>query len=107
MRLNPHNSFFYYWVLGLSYFHLERYEEAAVAFEQVVERNPQFLRGRLLLAATWGQMGRIEEAEWEVEEALTLLPGITLSQRLEIVPYKRQIEIDRYIDGLRKAGLAE
>ena len=107
MRLNPHSSFFSFWALGMSYFHLERYEEAAMALEKVVERNPQFLRGRLVLAATYGQMGRIEDAEWEAEEALTILPGMTISQRRAIVPYKRKAEINRYLEGLRKAGLPE
>jgi tetratricopeptide (TPR) repeat protein len=40
MRLNPYNSFFYYWVLGQCYFHLERYEAAAAQFEKVVAANP-------------------------------------------------------------------
>ncbi len=82
-------------------------KEAAVAFETAVERNPHFLRGHLRLAATYGQLERIDEAEWEVQEALTLLPGATLRQRRDIVPYKRQVDIDRYIDGLRMAGLPE
>ncbi len=107
MRLNPVNSFFIYWVLGQSYFHLERYDEAAVQFERAVEANPQFLRGHLLLAATYGQLGRIEDAEWEAQEALTLLPELSLRQRRAIVPYKKQADVERYIDGLRKAGIPE
>ena len=107
IRLNPFNSFFVYWVLGLCYFHLERYDEAAVQFERAVEANPQFLRGHLLLAATYGQLGRIEDAEWEAQEALVLLPELTLRQRRAIVPYKKQADVERYIDGLRKAGIPE
>jgi tetratricopeptide (TPR) repeat protein len=107
MRLNPINSFFIYWVLGQSYFHLERYDEAAVQFERAVEANPQFFRGHLLLAATYGQMGRIDDAEWEAQEALTLLPELTLRQRRAIVPFKKQADVERYIDGLRKAGIPE
>ncbi len=52
-------------------------------------------------------MGRIEDAEWEAQEALTLLPNLTLSQRRGNVPYKERADIDRYSEGLRKAGLPE
>ena len=107
MRLNPHNSFFYHWTLGMVLFNLERYEEAAAALERVVERNSQFLRGHLVLAATYGQMGRTEDAKWEAEEALALLPGMTIKQRRAIVPYRRQADTERYITGLRRAGLVK
>ena len=46
-------------------------------------------------------------AEWEAQEALTLLPELTLRQRRAIVPYKKQADVERYIDGLRKAGIPE
>jgi tetratricopeptide (TPR) repeat protein len=107
MRLNSFNSFFYFWVLGQCYFHLERYEEAAAQFEKVVAANPQFLRGHLLLAATYGQMGRLDDAEWEAQEVLTLQPEATLRQRRGIIPYEKQADIERYIEGLRKAGIPE
>jgi adenylate cyclase len=74
---------------------LRRYEAAAHEFEKAVESNPQFLRGRLLLAATYGHPGRIEDAEWEAQEAPTLPPDLTLGQRREIVPYKERADTDR------------
>ncbi len=47
------------------------------------------------------------DAEWEVQEALTLLPGLTISQQRKIVPYKSERDVARYLSGLRKAGLPE
>jgi len=52
-------------------------------------------------------LGRIEDAKWEAEEVLTLLPDFTVSAERERAPYKRQVDLDRYIEGLRKAGLPE
>jgi adenylate cyclase len=107
MRLNPHASIFYFFAQGMSLFQLERYEDAANALQKLLERNPSFIRGHILLAATYGHLGRIQDAEWEVQEALTLLPGLTISQRRKIVPYKSERDVARYLSGLRKAGLPE
>lgn len=91
----------------MSLFQLERHEDAAAVLQKLVERNPGFIRGHLLLAATYGHLGRNEDAEWAAQEALTLLPGLTISQRRKIVPYGREVDINRYLSGLRKAGLPE
>jgi adenylate cyclase len=107
MRLNPHYSFFYSSVLGQTYFHLKRFAEAAVAFEAAVDRNPQFSIGRRFLAATYAHLGRIEDAGWEADELLTLLPDFTISAERARAPYKREQDLDLYIEGLRKAGLPE
>ncbi|MHA1153576.1 MAG: adenylate/guanylate cyclase domain-containing protein [Alphaproteobacteria bacterium] len=107
MRLNPHYPFFYSTVLGQIYFHLQRFPEAAEAFEAVVNRNPEFSNGRQLLAATYGHLGRIEDAEWEAGELLTLLPNFTISAERARAPYKRAEDLELYIEGLRKAGLPE
>ncbi|MCH6588798.1 MAG: tetratricopeptide repeat protein [Proteobacteria bacterium] len=107
MRLNPHYSFFYSTVRGLIALHLERLEEAAASFEAAVNRNPQFPMAHQLLAATYAHLGRIEDAEWEAGELLTLLPDFTLSAERARAPYKRQEDLEFYIEGLRKAGLPE
>ncbi len=107
MRLNPHYSFFYSTVRGLIALHLGRFEEAATAFEAAVNRNPQFPIAHQLLAATYAHLGRIEDAEWEAGELLTLLPDFTISAERARAPYKREEDLDRYIEGLHEAGLPE
>ncbi len=72
--------------------------------ERVVESNPEFVRGHRLLAAAYGQIGRIEDAEWEVGEVLTLQPAFSLKAERARAAYINP-GLDRYIDGLRKAGL--
>jgi TolB-like protein/class 3 adenylate cyclase len=107
MRLNPHYAFFYRTILGQANFLLKRYDEAVQAFEEVVVRNPEFSIGHQWLAAVYGQMGRIEDAQWEAGELLTLLPDFSLGAERARAPYKRQEDLDLYIEGLRKAGLPE
>ena len=107
MRLNPHYAFYYRTILGQANFHLKRYDEAAKPIEVVVARNPQFAIGHQWLAAAYGQMGRIEDAQWEAAELQTLVPDFSLSAERARAPYKRQEDLDLYIEGLRKAGVPE
>ena len=107
LRLDPNASVFHFFAKAMALFHLERYGEAASALTKLVQRNPQFLRGRLLLAATYGQLGRTSDAEWEAMEATSLLDGLSIAQQRKIIPYKRQADVNRYLEGLRKAGLPE
>ena len=97
----------YTWILGHAHFLMEQYEEAIPLFEKVIESNPQYQDGHLALAATYGLLGRIDDAEWEAEELLTLQPGFTLADNLRRTPYKNPADLERWIEGLRKAGLPE
>jgi tetratricopeptide (TPR) repeat protein len=106
-RLDPRNPVFYVFIKGQAYFLMGRYDAAIAEFERVVERNPEFPRGHLGLAAAYAQVGRVEDAEWEAEESLTLLPDFTLARVRQREPYKDPAHLDRYIKALRKAGLPE
>ncbi len=72
---------------------------------EMVERNPAFERGRLLLVAVLGQLGMDEDAGWEAEEILALRPDFSIATEKEQALYKRLRDFDRYFEGLRNAGL--
>ncbi len=82
-----------------------RDKEALVLLREMVERNPLFERGRLLLAAVLGQLGMDEDATWEAEEILALRPDFSIATEKEQAFYKRSKNFDRYFEGLRNAGL--
>ena len=105
MRLNPRHPFYYVWIMGQSYFFMGRTEQAAAQFEKVVESNPHFPAGHLGLAAAYGVLDRVEDAEWEAQEVLTLLPELTLERVRQSDPYRDPAHMDLYVNGLRKAGL--
>jgi adenylate cyclase len=107
MRLNPRYPFLYRWNVGHSFLLMERYDEAIEAFESVVAVNPEFPVAHLTLAVAYAQSGRIEDAEWEAEEILTLLPGFTIERDRRRHPYLNPADMERYLQGLRKAGLPE
>ena len=107
LRLNPRTPVLYLFAQGMALFQLERYEDAAAVLQKLINRNPGFLRGHLLLAAAYGQLGRNEDANWAVQEVLTLLPEMTISARRKVLPYNIEADMNRYLNGLRKAGLPE
>ncbi len=107
MRLDPRQPFVYLRIKGQTHYQMGRYDAAIAEFERVVERNPAASEGHLFLAAAYAQVGRIEDAEWEAQEILTLLPNFTLARMRQREPYKDPAHLDHYIEGLRKAGLPE
>jgi TolB-like protein/Flp pilus assembly protein TadD len=107
MRLDPRHPFVYLRIKGQAHYLMGRYDAAIAEFERVVDRNPASSEGHLFLAAAYAQVGRIEDAEWEAQEILTLFPDFTLARVRQREPYRDSAHLDRYIDGLRKAGLPD
>jgi tetratricopeptide (TPR) repeat protein len=84
---------------------LRRYDEAIVALQDALRRNPNFLPTRRLFAVVYTELGREKEARAEVAEILRISPGASLDLWRERFPYKNKADVDRYISGLQKAGL--
>jgi Tfp pilus assembly protein PilF len=61
----------------------------------------------LTLAAIYVQLGRIEDAEWSVEEALAINPDITLTKERRESIYKRESDLEHFLSALRTAGVPE
>jgi adenylate cyclase len=105
MRLDPYYSEIWLHFLALAYFGMGRYEEAAATLQRRIIRRPDTDISRVLLAASFGYLGRVEEAQALWEEALRLNPQYSLEQKRRILPYKSSSDFDHFLDGLRKAGL--
>lgn len=105
MRRNPRYPFAYLFGLGEIYFTLGRYDKAIETFEKALERNPVAQRTRMWLAASYAHAGRIDDAEWEVEQLVTLDPDFSLQRMQQVIPYKDPAHLEKLLDGLREAGL--
>ena len=92
---------------GQAYYQLRRYEEAATVLKRRIFRFPETDASRVLLAACYGQMGRLEEARAEWREALRVNPDYSLEHRRKVLPYKNPADFESVVDGLRKAGLVD
>ena len=107
LRFNPvHPMFIYYTILANAHYMLGQYEAAAAAGELAVSRSPNSTAHRPL-AAAYAQLGRMDDARRQAEEILRIDPEFTLQQFARMVPLKNKSDIDRYVEGLRKAGLPE
>ncbi len=107
MEINPRHSFFYTWIEGRAHQLLGNLEQAERLFLDVIERNAHFPGAHLTLAALYANQGRIEDAQWEAAEVLSLRPDFSLRKEAENTPYRKREDLDLYINGLRKAGLPE
>ncbi|MCH8144454.1 MAG: hypothetical protein IIA55_07035 [Gemmatimonadetes bacterium] len=104
MRLNPRYPEWYLWGLGNGYYMARRYEEAIAAFQRFQNHT---VDSRSVLAASYAQLGRAEEARAEVDKVLALDPEFSSQDWAEIFPYKNQTDRDHFLEGMRKAGLPE
>jgi adenylate cyclase len=59
------------------------------------------------LAATYAQLGRVEDARAEAAEVLRVNPKYTIRMQKQVSILKRAEDSDHLVDGLRKAGLPE
>jgi TolB-like protein/class 3 adenylate cyclase len=114
MRLDPHYPAYYLFVLGLAHFGMEQFKEGANSFERGLRRNPENYMPLINLAAAYGHLGRKQEATAAIEEfnkvaryTLTVENVGTIGGAYMISKYKNAVDKDRFLDGLRKAGLPE
>jgi adenylate cyclase len=105
MRLDPHYSNMLLHLLAQAHYSLGQYETAAAHLLDRIARNPTTDASRMLLAACYGHLGRLEEARTVWAELLKINPDFSLAQRARVLPYKDTAEFERIATGLAKAGL--
>jgi TolB-like protein/class 3 adenylate cyclase/tetratricopeptide (TPR) repeat protein len=107
MALDPYFSDIWLHFQAQVAYQLGRYPEAVGLLKRRILRNPDTDMSRWLLAASYGQMGLIEEAHEAWRELLRVNPDYSIEHRRKVLPYKHPEDFEKIIDGLRKAGLSE
>jgi adenylate cyclase len=105
MRLDPHYPTILLHFLAQANFSLGRYEVAAEQLLERIARTPGTDSSRMLLAACYGHLGRVEDARAVWAELLKVNPNFSLTQRARVLPYKEPADFQRIAEGLAKAGL--
>jgi len=83
-------------------FLLGRYEEVATTLRQRIAMSPETDVSRALLAATYGHLGKAEQARAVWAELFQVNPAYSLEFRRQILS---DAEFARMLEGLRKAGI--
>jgi len=105
IRLDPHYSSIVLHFLAQTNFSLGSYEAAVEQLRRRIARTPGTDSSRMMLAACYGHLGRLEEARAMWAELMQVNPHFSLAQRERVLPYKDPRDFQRIADGLAKAGL--
>ncbi len=105
MLLDPHYPEVLLQFLADARFSLGDYEQAMIALEQRLARNPQSETAQALLASCYGHLGRPEESRRAWEQALQLNPAFSIERRRRVLPFRNPVDFEHRVEGLRKAGL--
>jgi adenylate cyclase len=105
MRLDPHYSNMLLHLLAQAHFSLGQYEAAVTHLLDRIVRNPDTDASRMLLAASYGHLDRLDEARATWADLLKVNPSFSLEQRARVLPYKEPRDFQRIVDGLAKAEL--
>ncbi|HLN09011.1 MAG TPA: BTAD domain-containing putative transcriptional regulator [Xanthobacteraceae bacterium] len=103
---DPYHSWFEYFYT-IAYIFKGDYENAVAIGQRVVTVNPDFVNGYKPLIASLGHLGRREEARPYVDRLLALEPNFTVERFGQVYPIKHETDRERYMTGLRLAGVPD
>lgn len=120
-RLDPLNQAYYAYVRGLAEFSLVKYEAATVSLSRALDLNPAFQRPAAVLAASYGQLGRKDDAltarrifaSESLQDGTGTMPERNqkiedvrgINSTLLLFPFKEKDDETRLATGLQKAGM--
>jgi len=88
-------------------FGMGNYEQAAKWAKLATDVMPEFPGAWRYLASSLAHLGRLDEAQAATHELLNVLPHDNLSMVRDGLPSTHQSRMERFVEGLRKAGLPE
>jgi adenylate cyclase len=109
MRLNPLDPLIFGMQNGTAAAHFlaGRYDDASAWSGMALQEHADFLPALRMAAASRASAGRLAEAQKIMARIRHLDPEFRVSNLTDVVPYRDLNAFDRYVDGLRKAGLPE
>jgi adenylate cyclase len=106
MRLDPAHAEQYLHFLGMAYLLAGKYETAVTVFRERIALVPRTDFSRAPLASALGHLGEVDEARRIWRELMEINPKYSFSEHFGRLPFQRQEDVQRIVDGLAKAGLS-
>jgi len=100
LRLNPRDRFAQITNLGMCYFFLGRFDEAAERLRLAVQETPGFPLPYRFLPACYANMGRLDEAREMIGRLRRITPIVIPPSTSS---YRRPEHVELYLSGLRLA----
>ena len=107
IRLSPRSQLLVIWHIceGWAALTAERHEEAVVFAARAREANPEFPDIYAVLASAYGHLGNATAGMAALDQLSQRMPGLTGSDERLSRPFARASDRERYLEGLRKAGI--
>jgi len=94
-------------VYAIAYLFKGEYEQAVLVGRRAAKTNPGFSAAYKPLIAALGHLGRTDEAKPHIAKLLSLETNFTVERFGQVYPIKNQNDRERYMEGLRLAGVPE
>ena len=107
MRLDPAFQHQYIHFLGTAYYVAGEYEAAAALFKNRIAMNPTTDLSRAFLASALGHLGRTAEAREVWTELKEINPRYSHLEHIGRLPFRDPADAEKFVVGLRQAGLVE
>lgn len=102
---DPFNSFFFVGIAAAHYL-AGRYAEAIKWARQAVQLRPGYIGAHRILCASLAQAGQTDDVREAMKTLRSLASDISLAKMRQSVPYTDG-PMEKFLDGMRKAGVAE
>jgi len=93
--------------IAFALFFAGRVDEAAAQAEEILRERPRFHQALRAAAMSHSLAGRFDEAHRAMTRLREVDGRLRISNLRELTPLRREQDIARYEEGLRKAGLPE
>jgi adenylate cyclase len=104
IRVDPHGAGGRAHLLGRALYGQHNYADSLETFRKITK--PRYDR-HAFMAASYGQLGRTDEAKAQAALVLQLKPDFTVGNYVASLPYANQSDRDHLAEGLGKAGLPD
>jgi DNA-binding CsgD family transcriptional regulator/tetratricopeptide (TPR) repeat protein len=105
-RFDPYNSWFET-CFAIAYTFKGDYEKAVIFGRRVAKSIPEYSNGYKPLIASLGHLGWRDEARHYVDKLQALEPDFTVERFARVYPFKKDSDRERYMMGLRLAGVPD